>query len=1063
MSQRTATRFFLLDPVFAIILTLLLLVGGALSYSSMIRENNPDLEIPQATVAVVWAGASSSQMEKEITKPIEDEIRALPGLKGFSSSSQNSFSLVAVRFEAEFNIDHAMGLLRNKVELAEAAFPKAADKPVIEQISVNDLPIMTLAVTGNVDALTLNRAADRLSREMERLAGVRKIGLQGDREEVVHIRLLPDRMRSLGLSPSEVRERVRSANQDLAWGVYEDADGAAPLYLSGRADHIDDIKSIVIGRIDAAQVVYLSDVAEVYIGLSKFAGETLISVEGAEYARGVTLAVLKRPGADTIATIERVRAYVDALPSDPSWPRSVSAAYVGDEGEIIKASFSEVQSNLVQGVVAVFAILLVALSWRAAAVAALALPLTLLGALAVINLFGFTLNTLVTLGMVIALGILVDVFILVMEGMHEELSVRGKTFDQAAVATVRTFFFPALAGQATTILAMVPLMMIGGVDGKFIRLIPLTAIACLVISLVVAFVVCIPLSRYFLKERAQGQTPTRVDKLTQRVSAALRGMLVKGPLRSRSAAGLSVGVAFAAFVCALLAASELPSIVYPKEDRRPLGVTVELRPDAGFADTQRVAGKVASYLRNRDELSSVLVHAGEVSPYALPAIEDYLTPLDGAHIVGASVRFKPKSERDRLAFEYLPDIRSGLESALAGEAGVVVRLTPDLGGATAADPIQIEISGEDLSDLKRMARDVAGELHDIPGVTDVRDTLGAVSTEIQFKANAEALSFYGLDETEFMDQVRAAMVADKIGSFQMPGSQPDLDILLGTQFDSRNGAIGGPARIFELDALTIVNTDGERIPFSSLVGLSFRSVPAAIQHSDGRRTVTVKAQVEGAATAVAVIERLIPTLTSLSADWPDGAAYTIRGEAETSEETSGRTYRALGLALFLVFAVMALLFGSFRQPLIVMAMAPLALTGVFLGFSILNIPMSFTAMIGMVALIGIVVNDAIVMVEVINKRRAEGLNRVDAAAHGASDRLRPILTTSLTTIAGLTPLGLSSPAWYPLCMAIILGLGVATVFALLVIPALYVLLERTGAQTSQSIDPDGEVNLGTSL
>ncbi|MEJ2410130.1 MAG: efflux RND transporter permease subunit [Novosphingobium sp.] len=1052
MSRRTPTRFFLLDPVFAIILAALLIVGGGMSYASMIRENNPDLAIPQATISTVWTGASSSQLEKEVTKAVEDEIRSLPGLKAFASSSQNSFSLVTVQFAADADIESAMGWLRSKVELAQAAFPKAAEKPVIEQISVNDLPIMTLALTGNVDPLTLNRAATRLSREIERVEGVRKTALQGNRKEVVHIQLLPGRMRSLGLSPTYVQERVTSANQDLAWGAFEDTDGAIPLYLNGRLSSDDDVKSIVVGRTDQFHALRLGDIARVFVGLDKYAGETLISVDGGEASRGVTMAILKRPGQDTVATIGRVRADVDALVADASWPPGVSVRYIGDEGEIIEASFSEVQWNLVQGVIAVFAVLLVALTWRAAAVAALALPVTLLGALAAINLLGFTLNTLVTLGMVIALGVLVDVFILVMEGMHEGMSVRGETFEQAALATARTFFFPALAGQATTILAMVPLMMIGGTDGKFIRLIPLTAIACLVISLIVAFVVCIPLSRYLLRARGAGEAPTRIDRITLRASRALRRTLIRGPLRSRRAAGTAVGLALAGFTVALITAASLPSIVYPKEDRRSLGVTVELRPDAGYNDALRVAEKVANSLRVRDELSDVLVHAGEISPYALPTIEDYLAPLDGAFLVGASVRFKPKSERDRLAFEYLPDIRRDLQTALAAEAGAVVRLTPDLGGATAGDPIQIEIRGENISALKAIADDVANVLGAIPGTADIRDTLGAVPTEVQFKANPEALSFFGLDQTEFMDQVRAAMETDKIGTFQMPGSQPDLDILLGTAFESRKGDVGGPARIYELDALAVVNSHGDRIPLSSLVVPSFRAAPTAIRHSGGQRSVTIKAQVEGTTTA-AVFDALSPKLEAMSKSWPIGTAYRLRGDAETAAETSSRTYRALAFAFFLVFAIMALLFGSFRQPFIVMAMVPLALTGVFLGFFALGIPVSFAAMIGIVALIGIVVNDAIVMVEVINQRRAEGMDRVQAAAHGASDRLRPILTTSITTIAGLTPLGLSSPAWYPLCMAIILGLSVATILALVIIPAFYVLIEGTTVPASNSSKP----------
>ncbi len=546
------------------------------------------------------------------------------------------------------------------------------------------------------------------------------------------MRLWPERLRSYGISPVDVRERLQAANQDLSWGALEDAEGVLPLYLQGRFDDLEDIGDVVIGRTGEASVVRLRDIADIHIGLLAFRGSTRFSVDGALYERAIALSVLKRPGADAIATIERVRAHVAGLSEDSAWPPAVSITVLSDEGAIIRASFNEVQSNLVQGVAAVFVVLLIALSWRAALVTAFALPITLLGALAVINLLGFTQNTLVTLGMVIALGILVDVFILVMEGMHERMSVRGERFDEAAIATAKTFLLPAIAGQATTILAMVPLMLIGGVDGTFIRLIPLTAIACLVISLVVAFAVCIPLSRYIMKPRAgrsadvglssavNADAPkasaadveisdadipdnsphagmTWMDRLTLKVSGALQRFLMAGPIRSRGAAGVTVGAAFVVFVGALVVAAFLPSIVYPKEDRRSLGIVVELRPDAGFADAERAAQALGEALRVHPAFASVIIHAGEVSPYALPTLDDYLTPSNAPHLVGASVNFRPKDERDRLAFTYLPEIRAQVEEALADEPGVRVRLAPDLGGATAGDPLQIELRGESLA------------------------------------------------------------------------------------------------------------------------------------------------------------------------------------------------------------------------------------------------------------------------------------------------------------------------------------------------------------------------------
>lgn len=1039
--KRTPTRFFLLDPTFAILLAAACIVGGLIAYFGMVRENNPDLAIPQATIVTEWPGASPEQIEKEITKPLEDEIRALPGLRDYASSSRNSVSVVSVQFQADVDIASAMQQLRARVDAAEAEFPREAEQPEIEQISVNDLPIMTLVLSGPLEPYRLNVEAERLQRELERIAGVRMVNLQGARDRAVHIRLDPARIRSIGLSPVDVRDRVSEANRDLAWGAFESEDGTLPLYLEGRFRTVEDIAAIPVARIDDQRVVRLGELGRIFIGLDQYDGLTRASIDGDPFEPAITLSIQKRPGADTLATIDRVNAFLERYTGDQNWPAGLEVDQLSDEGEIIRASFNEVVTNLLQGVAAVFVVLLLALTWREATVAALALPITLLAALLAVSLFGFTLNTLVILGMVIALGILVDVFILVMEGMHEGIYVRGKSFDESAIDTVKSYLMPAVAGQATTILAMVPLMTIGGIDGKFIRLIPFTAIACLVASLVIAFTVCIPLSRYLLKSQEGGKARlTFADRLTERASGWLQSWLQSIPLRSKRRAGLMVGLAGAAFVGAMLLAGTLPSIVYPNEDRRPLGVTIELRPDAAYADAERVAEKAGAYMRSLPYLDSVTTHAGERSPFALNTIEEYLLETSAANLVGISALFRARDDRERLAFTYLDEIRAGLAEALEDEPGVVIRLTPDLGGATGADPVQIAVTGDDLEALRDISLAIQHRLAAIPGVTDIRDTLGPFRTEARFVADAEALSFHRLSEVDLLEQVRIAMTADKIGTFQMPGADPDLDIRLGMEFRSRDGAVGGPREIHELETVSIITQNGERVPLTSLVDVSFEPIPTALIHADGRRTVTVKARLSGETTALQVADRLRPQIEAMAADWPDGFSFRFRGEVESAAETYSSAGLAFVTALLLVFAVLALLFGSFGQPFIIMAMAPLALTGVGLGFFILQIPISFPAMIGVIALIGIVVNDAIVMVEVINRRLRDGMAIVEAAAHGASDRLRPILTTSVTTIVGLTPLALSSPSWYPLCMAVILGLIVATLFALVILPCLYVLL-----------------------
>ncbi|EIM72664.1 acriflavin resistance protein [Nitratireductor aquibiodomus RA22] len=1057
MTRRGPLQFFLLNPTLALVLLAACLIGGGVASFNMVRENYPDLAIPQAVIATEWPGASPEQMEKEVTKPIEDAIRALPRLKFYESSSSDSLSLIILQFDADVEIPFAMQELRARISEAESRFPTGVKKPDIQQVSVNDMPVASFVLSGDVGEERLNLHADKLKRRLEELSGVRAVRLQGARPRAVQIRLDTARLASLGIATTTVRDRIRSANRDLAWGELETETATRPIYLAGRAASVTDLRAIQIATLDDGTIIRLGDVAEVFIGLDQEDGTTQVSIDGADFRPAISMSIVKRPGSDTVATIEDVGSRIAEVTSAPDWPASIVITTLNDEREVIRDSFRDVTTNLIQGAAAVFLVLLIALTWREAIVAAIAMPVALLAALVVVDQLGFTLNTLTILGMVIALGLLVDVFILVMEGMHDGLYIRGLGFDDAARATVKAYLMPAIAGQATTVLALLPLMLIGGIDGKFIRLIPLTAISCLVASLGVAFLIAVPLSRFVLAHKVR-PTATPVDRATLFLASRVENWLLQGPLRSKGRAAIVIALAFFGFLVSAFLAESLPSILYPKEDRRTLGITVSLPPDATLADAERVALKAGQSLRDLPYFASVTTHAAEKSPFALHTIDEYLLPLYGSNMVGVSVLFKPKDARAIAAYEALPEIRERLVTALSDEPGLKILLSPDLGGATSAAPIQIRLTGDDPKRLHALSKTIQVALAAIPGVNDIRDTIGPFKTETRFTLDPDVLAYHRLNEAEVMQQVRFSLTTDKIDTFKIPGTDPDLDINLGAQHPSRDGQLGGPRRLYELETTPIVTEDGATLLLPLLADMKAAISPRLYLHRDGRRTNTIKAQLAEGTTASSVVERLSPLIADLQANLPAGYKIRWAGEVEATQETFGGARQSLILAGLFVTAILILLFGSFLQPFIIMAMVPIALTGTFIGFSLLAIPMSFPAMIGIIALVGIVVNDAIVMVEVINERRREGKSAREAAALGASDRLRPIVTTSLTTIAGLLPLAFSAPAWYPLCMAVILGLGLATLLVPLLVPCLYVLLSGSSRRHQYGAEAPAPTN-----
>ena len=558
-------QFFFVKPVFGILLAGLLLVAGLLACQSMIKEANPDLAIPQAIVTTAWEGASPELIEKQITNEIEKEVKTLKGLKRYRSGSLDSTSVIAVEFVAEASIEESLQLLRAKVNQAEANLPKEAKKPKIEQVSVTDTPILTLMLYGDLDDSILNRAARFLEQRLDRLSGIRKVELAGSREEVVQIQLHPDRIRALRISPTQIRDTIRRTNQDAPWGKFENDEFTATLNLVGRFRDMQEIRDLPVARLDGGRVIRLREVASVRRDLESDRVRTWLSLAGEEFRRGVSLSLYKSPGQDSIELAIRASQEIERAKLSPDWPHSLEYAVVSNESPLIWEQLKTAFDNCWQAMLAVFVVLLLMLTWREALIAGLAIPLTFLGTLAVLYALGYTLNTLVVIGMVMALGLLVDVFILVMEGMHEAIFVEAKSFVEAVRYTVRTFALPAFAGQMTTILALAPLFAIGGIDGKFIRQIPVTEITCLLLSFVIAFLVCVPLSRYLLDTGRHEHTKTRVDVLTERASSWLTGWLKRFALRNRLTALLWCGGATAGFFVCVLAARMLPSLLYPKQ------------------------------------------------------------------------------------------------------------------------------------------------------------------------------------------------------------------------------------------------------------------------------------------------------------------------------------------------------------------------------------------------------------------------------------------------------------------------------------------------------------------
>lgn len=1040
-------EFFFVKPIFSTLLLCFLIGSGLMAYFSMVKESSPDLEIPQALIYTTWPSASPDLVEKQITIKIEKKIKSLKGLKKYLSGSLNSMSIIAVEFNADANLQESMQLLRSKVREAESDLPKAAKKPKIEPVSMTDVPIVTFMLYGNLDDSIINNAAENIKSKLEKIRGIKKVELSANRKEIIQVLLKIDRINSLNVSSSLVKNSIQEANMDVPWDKLENEDFTATLKMAGRFTDVEQLKELPIIKLNNSRVIRLGELANVKRDLEKEKTRVFLSTDGKDFKKCVSVSLYKLPGKDTIALIDKAKQEMKTLKNSVDWPYGMEYTITSDESILIWDNLTNVFDNCWQGMLGVFLILFVMITWREALIAGLSIPVTLLGAVAICWAMGYTMNEVIIIGMILAFGIMVDDFILMMEGMHHALTELKLSIKEAQLHTLKTYAIPSLSGSLTTIIVFLPLMAVGGIDGKFIRLIPITAAICLVLSYLVSVFINIPLSAIILKSQKITSSKTKVDRINDIACKKLTAWLKTHALCSKFRAATLFGITILLFILSIFAVGLLPSTLYPKADGRNLGISVELPPDTSLEKSHILANKLGKILAQKDYFQNVIKYVGEKSPYSVKAMADNLSETQAPYLIGFSCIFKPLSERGKMAYSYMPKIRSEMQSVLNKFPGSFLILSPDVGGSTSEDPIQIDIIGNDMDELRKISRQVKTKLAQVPGVSDIRDNLGTASLDVNMIPKREAMQFYGISQTDMAQQIRLAMADDEIGKFKLPGNKDDLEIRMGYAWPSRNGQMGGPKDWEEVYILGVFNNKNERIPLFSLIDPYISEAPLSITRKNGSRSVTVMSKTENR-TVTEILTEFEPTLKKLKKSWPAGYNYFFAGEAEASGETYASMNNAFLVAMFLVFAILTILFNNFKQPFIIMFSVLFAMIGTFFGFFLLWIPLSFPAMVGIISLVGIVVNDAIVMIDTMNSYIKEGYSVVDAAASGSADRLRPIISTTLTTTVGLIPLSLSSPLWKPLCLAIIFGLLVATVVSIVIIPCLFLLLTSPKKEVS---------------
>ncbi len=996
---------------------ILVLVVGSLSYLSLPRQQDPTINFNWIIITTVLPGAAALDVEKKVTDPLEDAIRKLQDVKFMSSNSRESFSNILVRFDDIDNrtFDKRVNDLRREIQNKEDELPLAAEDPVILEItSANAFPSASVAVVGIADDENLRVQARNIEKGLERLQGVDRVDPVGLADPELHVRFDRSALEVLGLSPAQLADTVTAFFQDIAAGDIRLGQENWLIRLVGT----DADPSMLAARpiVGAPGEVLIGAVARVQ--RSRAEPSDLVTLDGRP---AVLLAVMKQANANTLELVQEVKNYVETRNSYTP-QTGVSMVLVDDQTIPTVRAITLMQNNALIGLVLVLGVAWLFLGSRIALLTAIGIPFILTGTFWVLSLAGSTLNVMVLLGVVIVLGMLVDDAVVVVEGIYYRLR-QGVDAFTAALQALREVAAPVTTAVLTTIAAFGPLMLLPGILGDFMRVVPTVVVVALLISLVEAFWM---LPAHIIAARISFARPSRIHRQRVRFTHWLQikyvRLLVKA-LRFRWLTLVTVLMLFFGAV-GTFAAGLVRMDFFAADTIRLFYVNVEMPPttplEATLQKVHEVERKLKGHIRD-GEVRAIVAYAGNMFTETEPRIGDQY----GQILVGLN----PLNPGLRSVEQMIEDVRADIQATPGPTQVSFLRLT---GGPPTAKPISIKVLGDEYADIQAAARTLHDIMSGIDGIKDIADDASRGRLELILTLDEDAVNRAGLSPLEINRNLQ--LLVDGLIVADMRDAGEKLEVRVKAMTDERTD-------IASLLDYRLPLPGGGSVPMAALVTERRQDGLGNLRHYNFRRAITVEADIES---------EKIDTVTANAAileNWETqrhrypNIDLDFSGELDDIQESLDSIGILFVFGVGLMYAILGTQFRSYWQPLMILSTIFMAFTGVTFGLLVSQNPMSLYTLYGVVALAGIAVNAAIVLISAANQRLEAGMSVLHATLYAARRRVIPILITSLTTIAGLlslaTGLGGKSLIWGPVATAIVWGLAFSTVLTLIVVPLLY--------------------------
>lgn len=1024
-----------------LLLTLCVLIFGGLSYATLPREAAPDIDIPVVMVTTPYPGVSPQDIESLLTTPLENELSGVADLKKMSSTSAEGVSLISLEFEPEANLDESLQRVRDRVSTAEAKLPPEAEDTQVQEVSFSSLPVLLITIAGDVDEQQLKKLGEDLQEDIKKIPGVLDANLSGGRTREIKVEIDPIRLEHYSLSMDDVIGAIRNENVNIPGGEVTVGDASFLLRVPGDFNEAAEIERVAIKR-TGDRPVFVSDVGRVIDGFAD--RSTYSRMDG---AASVTLGVTKRSGANILELCEAVKAHVGE--ASKAWPAGVRYRALGDQSKMIRDMVSELENGIITALILVVTVLLFFMGVRNSLFVAVAIPMSFLMSMIVIDMLGMTLNMIVLFSLILALGMLVDNAIVIVENIYRHYE-EGQPLREAAIDGTREVAGAVAASTATTVAAFLPLVFWTGIMGQFMGFMPKTVVIVLIASLVIAIGLLPVVAAKLMKlsgKHVENQT-ARADS-----NLVMRGYvrLLESSIRHRYlAAVLGVVVLVGSFVGygALNHGTEF----FPDTEPNRATITVSAPDGTDIEGTDRIVRQVEAILLAEENVDVYVAEVGvagdgqDPTQAAQSAANSARVTIDflpdvGSAKPGDSLRVEPTTdtiERIRAGVERIP----GAEITIEKE-----RMGPPVGA-----PISVEVSGDDFHAVGAYAAKVRRALADIEGSAKLKDNYRVGRPELRLRIDRGAAKRVGASTQAVAGTVRTAIAGTKASTLRDGEDEYDIVVSL----DPRHREDMQSVLALRIPGRDDMSPDTFAVPLSSVARYELAGGSGSIRHIDQDLVVTVEGQISEGYNQNAVQAAVTDWIADT--EHPRGISVRLGGANDEQAEATAFLGRAFAIAVFLIAIVLVTQFNRFDLPLIILASVVLSLVGVLWGLVVTGTPFGIMMTgLGVISLAGVVVNNAIVLLDYVEQLRAKGVEVGEALVQAGVTRFRPVILTALTTILGLVPMALgisvdfqglrvimgsqSTQWWGPMAVAVIFGLAFATVLTLVMVPTMYSIIE----------------------